>query len=129
MQLDITDAQSIDSFVSKMDLDDKTNILLNNAGINYEGRIDYMRAKKILDTNFFGTVKFTEKMLPFIKRNGKIIFMGSERTKLRNITNKAVVDTLTRDDTSKEELLDLGHKFLDDVKNGAIEKEGWPDHH
>ena len=67
----------------------KVNVLLNNAGVNFKGiPITFQLAKKILDTNFFGTVEFTEKMIPSIKRHGKIIFMGSERAKYRNIANK-----------------------------------------
>lgn len=34
-------------------------------------------ARETLTTNLFGTIEITEKMLPNIKQNGKVIIVGS----------------------------------------------------
>ena len=52
LQLDITNSQSIDNFVSKMKTEPKKiNVLLNNAGVNSNNsKKSFEEAKKILDT-------------------------------------------------------------------------------
>lgn len=39
--------------------------------------------KTTLQTNFYGTVELSEKMIPYIKSSGKIIIVGSSAGKLR----------------------------------------------
>jgi len=89
-KLDISDKKSIETMVAWI----KTNYtksgidcLINNAGVLIPGDVyivpvkDYTLTedaiKHTLGTNFYRTVDFTELLLPFINKNGKIIFTGS----------------------------------------------------
>lgn len=53
--------------------------MLNNAGVatKTDDPIDMKAYDYTFNTNFFGTIRFTEKALPLLKDNGKVIFLGS----------------------------------------------------
>lgn len=42
-------------------------------------------------TNFYGTVDLTEKLLPYIAENGKVIFVGSSAGKYYLVKNNPTV--------------------------------------
>ena len=83
LKLDISDDASILSFgdvlfkhISQLD------ILINNAGFYLSGLAEETlieQGKKQLETNFWGTVKLTNKLLPYLRKQrfGKIITVGS----------------------------------------------------
>ena len=56
----------------------KVDILLNNAGMAFKGD-DFNEhiVRTTLETNYYGTVELTEKMIKHIKESGKIIIVGS----------------------------------------------------
>ncbi len=63
--------------------------MINNAGILFKEEEDRANCfDKHFKTNLFGTVKFTEKMLPLIKEKGKIIFVGSRLGLYENISKE-----------------------------------------
>lgn len=83
LKLDIVDDKSIQSFgkdlfnqISQLD------ILINNAGFYLSGLAEETtieQGKKQLETNFWGTVKLTNELLPYFRKQrfGKIITLGS----------------------------------------------------
>ena len=83
LALDIADDGSIPSFgkelfkhVSHLD------VLINNAGFYLSGLAEETsieQARKQLETNFWGTIKLTNELLPYFRkqRSGKIITVGS----------------------------------------------------
>lgn len=83
LELDIADDNSIKSFgkelfkrISKLD------ILINNAGYYLSGLAEETtieQGKKQFETNFWGTIKVTNELLPHFRnqRSGKIITIGS----------------------------------------------------
>lgn len=83
LKLDIDDDQSIQSF--SKDLFSQTNkldVLINNAGFYLAGLAEettIQQGRKQLETNFWGTVKLTNELLPHFRKQrfGKIITLGS----------------------------------------------------
>ena len=83
LALDIADDDSIESFDKElfsqiMQLD----VLINNAGYLVTGLAEETSVemgKQQFDTNFWGTIKLTNKLLPYFRKQkqGKIITVGS----------------------------------------------------
>ena len=67
------------------------DILINNAGIATKG--DSFNSDIVKDTfkiNFYGTVELSEKFVPYLKPNGKIITLGSRAGLSTIIKNEAI---------------------------------------
>lgn len=83
VQLDITRDESmqaaVDLIISKAG---RIDILVNNAGMSlYQplADVNIAEAKKLFETNFFGLLSLTQKVIPFMvaQRKGKIVNIGS----------------------------------------------------
>ena len=83
LPLDIADDHSIESFGKNLFSEiKKLDVLINNAGFYLAGLAEETsieQGKKQLDTNFWGTVKLTNELLPYFRKQrfGKIITVGS----------------------------------------------------
>lgn len=83
LPLDIDNDHSIDSFGKQLfGQIDKLDVLINNAGFYLSGLAEETtieQGKKQLDTNFWGTVKLTNELLPYFRKQrfGKIITVSS----------------------------------------------------
>jgi short-subunit dehydrogenase len=83
LSLDITDDNSIKSFGKQLFTEIKQlDVLINNAGFYLSGLAEETsieQGKQQLETNFWGTVKLTNELLPWFRKQrlGKIITVGS----------------------------------------------------
>jgi short-subunit dehydrogenase len=83
LTLDIADDNSITSFSKQLFSQiNQLDVLINNAGYLVTGLAEETSielGKQQLETNFWGTVKLTNELLPYFRkqRNGKIITIGS----------------------------------------------------
>lgn len=83
LALDIADDDSIDSFVKELFSQVKQlDVLINNAGYLVTGLAEETSieiGKQQFETNFWGTVKLTNGLLPYFRKQkqGKIITVGS----------------------------------------------------
>jgi short-subunit dehydrogenase len=83
LPLDIADDHSIESFGNKLFSEiKKLDVLINNAGFYLSGLAEETsieQGRQQLDTNFWGTVKLTNELLPYFRKQrfGKIITVGS----------------------------------------------------
>lgn len=83
LALDITDDESIESFSKEFFSQVKQlDVLINNAGYLVTGLAEETtieQGRKQLETNFWGTVKLTNELLPYFRKQrfGKIITVGS----------------------------------------------------
>ncbi|NXY50374.1 CBR1 reductase, partial [Ceuthmochares aereus] len=130
-QLDIDDLHSIRAL--RDFLKEKyggLNVLVNNAGIAFKVHDTTpfaIQAEVTLKTNFFGTRNVCTELLPLMKPYGKVVNVSSmvSSSALRGcsqeLQQKFRSDTITED-----ELVKLMTKFVEDVKKGVHEKEGWP---
>jgi short-subunit dehydrogenase len=83
LALDITEDDSIHSFGKKLFAEIKQlDVLINNAGFYLSGLAEETtieQGKQQLETNFWGTIKLTNELLPYLRkqRSGKIITVSS----------------------------------------------------
>jgi short-subunit dehydrogenase len=83
LTLDIADDNSITSFVKQLFNEiDQLDVLINNAGYYVSGLAEETSielGRQQLETNFWGTVKLTNELLPQFRKqkHGKIITIGS----------------------------------------------------
>jgi|SRR5579859_3768813 len=83
LALDIADYNSIASFSKKLFREiNKLDVLINNAGYLVTGLAEETTieiGKQQFETNFWGTVKLTNELLPYFRKQkqGKIITVGS----------------------------------------------------
>ena len=79
LRLDITESESIDSFVSELRKSyPKLNMVIHNAGImrpELIGDEDVPTAKDIIATNLTGQIELNSKLLPTIKQNNPGMIM------------------------------------------------------
>ena len=83
VQLDVTDDESVATAVSTVvQRAGRIDILVNNAGFGVLGAAEETstaQAQQLFDTNFFGLVRVTREVLPYLRaqRSGRIINIGS----------------------------------------------------
>lgn len=83
LSLDIADDNSIQSFPTRLfNKISQLDVLINNAGVYLSGLAEETtidQGRQQLETNFWGTVKLTNELLPYFRKQrfGKIITVGS----------------------------------------------------
>lgn len=83
VRLDVTDAASVTAAVSTVvQRAGRIDILVNNAGVGVIGAAEessVAQAQQLFDTNFFGLVRVTREVLPYLRaqRSGRIVNIGS----------------------------------------------------
>jgi len=83
LQLDVTDTDSIKSCVSSLiKLEQRIDILINNAGAGITGAVEEVPAKEMkqnFETNFFGPIAIMQEVLPVMRQynSGLIINITS----------------------------------------------------
>ncbi|KAJ4354261.1 uncharacterized protein N0V89_005995 [Didymosphaeria variabile] len=77
--LDINSSSSIADLISSLkSLNQKVDILINNAGINLDDHFSPSNAKKTLDTNYRGTLNVCKAVLPLLApKTGRIVNLSS----------------------------------------------------
>ncbi|PVZ97967.1 hypothetical protein BB558_006048 [Smittium angustum] len=130
VQLNLADDTSIDNFYNYFAAlgSPCIDILINNAGhLNKAIPFSLQETKITFAINFFGTVKFTEKMLPLMKPNSRVIFltsaMGSLSKYPAHIREKYQDENLTL-----EKLQALQSEFVQAVADGNYKELGYPEH-
>lgn len=82
LQLDLANPESIDTCMkSILNSGRKIDILINNAGIwsgiDENPTIDIGLLRKTLEVNLFGTIEFTERIIPMMNQGGHIVNVSS----------------------------------------------------
>ncbi|PON59192.1 Short-chain dehydrogenase/reductase [Parasponia andersonii] len=89
----------------------------------------YEKAEECLNTNYYGVKRVTEALLPLLQLSpsgARIVNVSSLRSELRRIPNEGIRKELGDLETLTEEKVDaILKKFLHDLKENAIEANGW----
>jgi NAD(P)-dependent dehydrogenase (short-subunit alcohol dehydrogenase family) len=81
-QYDITDEKSVDNLVAWLKENDrKLDVLINNAAVGFRNGTDDEKMLTIR-TNFLSVARSTEKLLPYLSEDGKVLFISSLMGKL-----------------------------------------------
>lgn len=89
----------------------------------------YERVKQSIETNYYGTIRITEALLPLLQlsNSARIVNVSSVYGQLKFISSETIKEELRNVDCLTVEKLDeLMQKFLKDFKDGMLETNGWP---
>lgn len=137
--LDLTDDSSIAACREYIDknLGGKVDILVNNAAICFNDPTLYGKVKHTpfqeqaaitIRTNYFGTRKLTEALLPCLEKSSspRIINIASYAGRLSILQSQEKVDAFTAPDLTLGELDAYLNDFVKAVQDGTHAEQGWP---
>lgn len=123
-QLEVNDEKSVSAFVEwvKNTLKD-VDVLINNAGY-FHKKPDPEGLMLTLSTNFFSVVNLTEKILPSLTDDGKIIQISSGMGKL-HVQGTEIKDKLSNPVLTREELLKIANELYEKTRELKQVEAGW----
>ncbi|KAL9141785.1 hypothetical protein ABFS82_14G127200 [Erythranthe guttata] len=108
------------------------DILINNAAVSFNN-IDensVTEAETVIRTNFSGPKMLTEALLPLFRRSstvGRILNISSRLGLLNKLKNPKLKEILLDEEKLTEVQIEgMVNLFLENVKSGTWEKQGWP---
>ena len=79
--------------------------MVNNAAIAFKGdAFDENVVKETFQPNFFGTVDLSEKFLPLLNQNGKIVTLGSRAGLSKILKTEELKSRFLKENITREEL-------------------------
>ena len=107
----------------------KVDVLVNNAGFAFKGSDPTPfegQTKPTLDINYYGTVDFTEKMLPLLKKgqDPRLVNVASMSGRLRQLS-PALQAQFASPDLDMPQLHSLVKDFETSVADGTYQTKGW----
>ncbi|MGB9736184.1 MAG: SDR family NAD(P)-dependent oxidoreductase [bacterium] len=124
--LDVTNKASISNFAEEFGKKWKTlDVLINNAAIAINDRLDKDSARLTIDTNFYGPMYVTEALLPFMRKGTRIVMVSSIMGQLSCLSDE-LRHRFESEALTKEELIGLMEDFVSSVGDGTYAKKGWP---
>jgi NAD(P)-dependent dehydrogenase (short-subunit alcohol dehydrogenase family) len=123
-QLDVASPESIDALTVRLEREgEQLAALVNNAAITMDG-FNAELAERTNAVNFFGTWRVTERLLPAMQPNGRIVMVSSGSGELEGLP--AHLRSRFDPPASKEALAALVREFIEDVRSGQYAAKGWP---
>mmetsp|Transcript_7937 Transcript_7937/g.24505 ORF Transcript_7937/g.24505 Transcript_7937/m.24505 type:complete len:268 (+) Transcript_7937:70-873(+) len=129
-ELDISSESSIDAFAERIaEKYGKIDVLVNNAAIAFKAADPTPfkgQTKPTLHTNFHGTFRLTEKLLPLLSKSddGALVNVASMAGKLSQLSESRQAQ-FASDELTKEKLVSLVDEFEADVAADAHKEKGW----
>ena len=116
-ELDISKSKSIDEFVNWIkEHGVKIDCLVNNAGIAvHTSKVDPKVVEETFQTNVYGTIDLTEKLLPFISDNGKIVNVTDDAATFGTLKSSEYQKKLQSASLSKDDLLNVAKEYHDKI--------------
>jgi NAD(P)-dependent dehydrogenase (short-subunit alcohol dehydrogenase family) len=120
--LDVTRQESIDALAEHVG--DGVDIVINNAGISMKG-FDANVARGTLAVNFWGARSVTDRLLPLVRKEGRIVMVSSGMGELSSLSPPLRARFLDPS-LSDDQLTELVESFVSDVAAGTHSEKGWP---
>ncbi|CAD8094347.1 unnamed protein product [Paramecium sonneborni] len=128
IELDISNSDSIDKFIKEFTTRfHQADILINNAAVAVKS--DDFNLEIVQFTfkpNFYGTIELTEKFLPLLTQNGKVITVGSSAGKTKYLKSDDLIKRFKDPNITREDVFKLAEEFQKHVSDNTYEKNGWP---
>ncbi len=117
-QLDVNDDKSVGNFVASIQKSNKKiDVLINNAGVLYNNATEEQKDLTV-KTNYFSVVNLTEKLLPFLSDDGKVLQVSSLLGQL-GIQGETLRNALSEPNLTESRLNEIANnvtKLMDDYK-------------
>jgi len=111
-QLDVNDDKSVENLVAWVQENSKKiDVLINNAGVAYQGPNDEQK-KLTVKTNFFSVVNLTEKLIPFLSEDAKVIQVSSRVGQLAR-QGETLRNTLSDTNLTEPKLYDVANNIFE----------------
>ncbi len=124
-QLDVSSAESVDALARFVEKTERgVDVVVNNAGISMKG-FDENVARGTLDVNFHGAVRVTDRLLPLVRKNGRIVMVSSGMGELSHL-RAPVRERVAAESLTRAELMAVADQFVREVAAGTHEKSGFP---
>ena len=130
LPLIIGNVQSHTDFCERLEQEfGSVSVLVNNAGFAYKGSDPTPfneQTKKTFETNYYGLVDFTEKMIPLLKKgeDPRLVNVASMAGKLKQLSSELQAK-YTDEQLTIEQLNSLMKSFEKDVHDGVHRQNGW----
>ncbi|GAV86816.1 adh_short domain-containing protein [Cephalotus follicularis] len=131
--LDVSHHSSIKTFVSWFKEEfGVLDILVNNAAVSFneinENTVEH--AETVIKTNFYGAKMLTEALLPMFRYStnsmSRILNISSRLGSINKVKNPSIKRLLQSESLQEEHIDDMVSLFIENVRNGTWEKQGWP---
>jgi len=120
--LDVTDPRSLDATATR--LAGGLDVLVNNAGASFDG-FDAGVARRTLDVNFAGMMHLTDRLLPVLRPNARVVMVSSGMGAVSSL-GPALRNEVMSPSLDRARLVAFVDRFVADVAAGTHAKSGWP---
>ena len=120
--LDLTQPQSIEA-VARL-VHDGLDVLVNNAGASFDG-FDAAVARRTLDVNFVGMMKLTDRLLPLLRPNARVVMLSSGMGEV-SCLGPELRSEIMSPSLDRAQLVAFVDRFVADVAAKRHAKNGWP---
>jgi carbonyl reductase 1 len=121
-ELDLTDGRSIDALAKR--LEGGLDVLVNNAGATFDG-FDAAIARRTLDVNFVGMMNLTDRLLPLLRPNARIVMVSSGMGEVSCLAPELRSEVMSPS-LERTRLVAFVDRFVADVAEGRHTRSGWP---
>jgi len=127
LPLDVTDPKSVAAAADIVKKEvGSVDVLVNNAGLAWKGdAFDETVVRQTLGVNYFGILEVTQRFLPLLKSEARIINVSSRLGKLA-LLSPDLRERFTDPELTLKQLNGLIHQFMSDVSDGTYADKGWP---
>ena len=129
-QLDTTSDESVNKLATYLkNTHGGLDILVNNAGFCSPPDVTSLEedAHVTIETNFFGTLRVSEALVPLIRDGGRVVHVSSQ---LGHYCYQSLSDELKAQFSTPtltlEKLKSLVSSYVTDIRTGSQEAKGWP---
>jgi carbonyl reductase 1 len=125
-RLDVIDRPCIAGLVADLAAGGtQIDVLVNNAAVSLSG-FNAEVARMTLAVNFFGAMHVTDALADRIVDGGSVIMVSSGMGELSGLLSASLRAEFEDGKLTREKLVGLMHRFIDDVAAGRHEAAGWP---
>ena len=132
-KLDISNHDDLVSLKNRLEKEyGGVDLLVNNAAISAlpdktKTEEENINAQvKTVKTNYFDTAAVCDTLLPIVKGGGRVVNVSSAVGMLKFLKNESIAAQLNSPQLTRERLDEIAHKYVEDLKNGCDEINGWP---
>ena len=122
--LDVTDPDSIAAIAARLEGEGGLDVLVNNAGVSLDG-FDASVARRTLDVNFAGMMRLTDRLLPLLRPDARIVMVSSGMGDVSSL-GAALRKEILSPSLDRAGLVALVDRFVAEVAAGTHAESGWP---